>query len=156
MQLSPRGGEEEAQRLIEARVVKDYYHVPQDPVVLKRCDGGALRRVEGASMSHEAICQAVLTWILANPDSPVSAGAIRGRQGHGANAYKAIVREIPAATGPAIYNAIRWGVAERILEEQAYARANGVRRKRLSPGPAATGQWTSSDLQEDLTTSDCL
>ena len=152
MQLSPRGSEDDkgSQPLIEARIVKDSYHVPHDPVVLERCQGGALRTVESRKPSNEAICQATLSWLLANPDTPVSAGAIRNRLGHGAEAYAAIVREIPAATAPTIFKAIQWGIAERALEQQSYRNAHGDRRMRLAPGPATSGYWPTEDLQEEL------
>ena len=110
------------------------HHLPHPPVVLERCQGGALRTVESRKPSNEAICEATLAWLLANPDTPVTPGSIRNRLGHGAEAYAAIVREIPAATGRTIHAAVQWGLAHRLFEESTYARANGVRRKRLVPG----------------------
>jgi len=150
MQLSPRGSEQDDPPLLEARIVKDSYHVPHPPVVLERCQGGALRTVESRKPSNEAICEAALAWLLANPDSPVSPGAIRNRLGHGADAYASIVREIPAATAPTIFKAIRWGLSERLLEEHAYKTADGHWKRRLAPGPATTGAWPSDDLQEQI------
>jgi hypothetical protein len=150
MQLSPRGGEENGQHLIEARVVKDSYHVPHDPVVMERCEGGALRRLDSAPISNETICRAALAWILANPGKPVTAMAIRNRLGAGAEAYTSIVHQLPAATAPAMLKAFRWGIEQRLFEEQPYKNAHRERKKRLTPGPAATGAWPTDDLQEDL------
>ena len=148
MQLSPRGGEQDDQPLLEARVVKDSYHVPHEPVVLERCQGGALRTVESRKPSNEAICEATLAWLLANPDTPVSPIGIRSRVGNGADAYVAIVREIPAATGPAIYAAIRWGIEQGLFAEEHYKDGSRHRKRRLVPGPKVAPGWPRRE--EDL------
>jgi hypothetical protein len=68
----------------------------------------------------------------------VSAGAIRNRLGAGAQAYREIVRQIPAVTGPTIFKAIHWGIERKLFREEAYADSLGKRRKRLIVGRALT------------------
>jgi hypothetical protein len=147
MQLSPRGGEHDDQPLLEARIVKDSYHVPHQPVVLERCQGGALRTVESRKPSNEAICEATLAWLLANPDRPVSAGAIRNRLGAGAQAYREIVRQIPAATGPTIFKAIHWGIERKLFRDELFADSAGRRKKRLMLGPAPSLGQACDELE---------
>ena len=134
MQLSPRGSEDDKglQPLVEARIVKDSYHVPHQPVVLERCDGGALGAVQSRVPTKEAICEAVLAWILANPDTQVTAMSIRNRLGHGRAAYEAVVRELPAATASSIHAAVRWGVETGLFTENAFVNSHGNTRKRLA------------------------
>jgi hypothetical protein len=149
MQLSPRGSEQDDQPLLEARIVKDSYHVPHQPVVLERCQGGALRTVESRKPSNEAICEATLAWLLANPDRPVSPIGIRSRVGNGADAYAAIVREIPAATGPVIYAAIRRGIEQRLFAEEHYKDGSRHRKRRLLPGPKVAPGWPREEEDFD-------
>jgi hypothetical protein len=149
MQLSPRGTEQDDQPLLEARIVKDSYHVPHQPVVLERCQGGALRTVESRKPSNEAICEATLAWLLANPDSPVSAGAIRNRLGAGADAYREIVRQIPAATAPTIFKAIRWAIQHGILAEETYRDKARIRKKRLMPPHTSLSSQAMLSLDEE-------
>ena len=147
MQLSPRGSEQDDQPLLEARIIKDSYHVPHEPVVLERCEGGALRTVQSREPGNEAICEATLAWLLANPNTPVSAGAIRNRLGARAQAYSEIVRQIPAATGPTIFKAIHWGIERKLLREKPYADSAGKRRKRLIVGPAPSPVQLCDELE---------
>ena len=133
MQLSPRGSHDDGQPLLEARVVKDSYHVPHEPVIFERCTGGALREVAKHDVTPGRICEALTAWLLAHPDAIVCAGSIRYRRGSGLDAYTSIVRQIPSATPATIYEAARWGIVQDLFAEEFTTDARRRRKVRLVP-----------------------
>jgi hypothetical protein len=124
MQLTPRGPEDADQKLLEARVVKDSYHVPHEPVILERRDGGALRAIQQPPDIRSALCDHVGSWLAAHSEAAVTIEGVKQRKGRGRDLYTHIVREFPGLTPGKIAELLREGVAAGELALRESARGN--------------------------------